>query len=129
MKLRGEDVASSVREWLKEDIKKGPSLKHELGKFFLGVSTGTIGLLATLLKFAVDNPSIDSLTLLCFLALLMSIIVALYMAVPYVIKIKETIELYDEYNRIIRSTIALMTAWFVLWLLGFGCGVVKLFAA
>ena len=82
MKIRGEDIASSVRVWLKEDIKKGPSSKNELGKFFFGVSTGTLGLFATLLKFAVEKPTLDCLTVLCFLLLLVSCIVALYMAVP-----------------------------------------------
>ncbi|MBI5015784.1 MAG: hypothetical protein HZB55_09885 [Deltaproteobacteria bacterium] len=129
MMLRGEDVAASVREWLKEDIKRGPSLKHELGKFFIGVSTGTISLFATLLKFAVEKPLLDKRTLACFVALLLSTIVALGMAAPYVVRIRESLDLYDEYNRIISSTIKLMTWWFILWLVGFGLGVARLFCA
>ncbi len=128
MKIRGEDVASSVRDWLKEDIKKGPSSKNELGKFFFGVSTGTVGLFVTLLKFAVKEPTLDCLTILCFLLLLVSCIVALYMAVPYVVRVHKDLELYSEYNKIIRSIIVLMIGWFLLWLLGFLFGVIKLFS-
>ena len=40
--LKGEDVASSVRDWLKEEIKKGPGSKNDLGKFYFSVSTGTL---------------------------------------------------------------------------------------
>jgi hypothetical protein len=127
MRVRGEDVASSVRDWLKEDIRKGPSLKHELGKFFAGVSTGSLTLFATLLKFAVKDPSLDRLTVGCFAAFLASTVLALYMAIPYVVRIREGLELYDEYNRIIRSIIALMGTWFGLWVVGFALGIAKLF--
>lgn len=127
MKLRGEDVASSVREWIKEDIKKGPSSRHELGKFFVGVSTGTLGLFATLLKYAVKEPRLDGLTVGCFVALLLSTVVGLYMAIPNVTRIRENLELYAEYNSIIRLILKLMCAWFSLWMLGFVLGTVKLF--
>lgn len=127
MKLRGEDVASSVRDWLKDDIKNGPSSKHELGKFFLGVSTGTLGLFATLLKFAVASPSLDCLTVGCFLTLLLSTVVAVYMAVPTIVQINTNIELYAAYSKSIRSIKLLMALWFGLWLVGFCMGTVKLF--
>jgi len=128
MKPRGEDVASSVRDWLKEDIRKGPSSKHELGKFFVGVSTGTLGLFATLLKFAVQNPSLDYLTIGCFSALFLSTILGLYMAVPDVLRLRGHTDLYLTYDRIVRSTIALMLFWFLLWAVGFVLGVAKLFS-
>ena len=127
MKIRGEDVASSVREWIKEDIKKGPSTRHELGKFFVGVSTGTLGLFATLLKFAVKDPSLDFLTIACFAALLLSLVVGLYMALPNVTRVREGMELYDEYNSIVHLIIKLIAAWFVLWTVGFILGGAKLF--
>lgn len=129
MKLRGEDVASSIRDWLKEDIKKGPSSKHELGKFFLGASTGTLGLFVTLLKFAIEKPALDWLTACCFSSLLISIIIALYMSVPYVVRVKKDIELYSKYNKIIRTIVGLIIGWFVFWVVGFSFGVIKLFSS
>jgi len=127
MNPRGEDIASAVRDWVKDDLKKGPSTKHELGKFFTGISTGTLGLFATLFKFAVAQPKLECLTLACFAVLLISAAVALYMAIPNVVNITATMNLYDEYNRIIRSIVGLMALWFGLWLVGFSLGLIKLF--
>jgi hypothetical protein len=127
MRLRGEDVAASVRDWIKEDIKKGPSSRHDLGKFFVGVSTGTLGLFATLLKFAVEHPSLDFLTIACFFTLLLSVVVGLYMALPNVTRVEEDMELYAEYNSIVGLIFQLITAWFTLWIIGFVLGAVKLF--
>lgn len=127
MKLRGEDVASSVRDWFKDEITKAPSARHELGKFFMGVSTGTLGLYATLLKFAVANPSLRGMTSACFLALLLSALVGLFMAVPNVVRVTSDLELYDEYNKIVRSTRFLMVLWVATWLTGFVLGTLKLF--
>lgn len=127
MKLRGEDVAASVRDWIKEDIKKGPLSRHELGKFFVGVSTGTLGLFATLLKFAVKEPQLDMLTVACFVALLLSTIIGLYMAIPNVTHVREDMELYAEYNSVVKLVIILICAWFLVWTLGFILGAAKLF--
>ena len=103
MRPRGEDIATSVRDWLKEDIKKGPSSKYELGRFF-GVSTTTLSLFATLLKFAVEDPVLDRLTVTCFGTLYLSAITALYMAKPYFLRVTQEFNLYKAYNRIVRST-------------------------
>ncbi|NLF54443.1 MAG: hypothetical protein GX576_08635 [Thauera phenolivorans] len=127
MKLRGEDVASAVRDWIKDEIRKAPSARHELGKFFLGVSTGTLGLYATLLKFAAAEPTLDGMTSACFAALLLSALVGLYMAVPHTINITEDTELYSTYNRIVRTTIGLMGLWVTTWLAGFVLGTLRLF--
>lgn len=127
MNLRGEEVAASVRDWAKEDIKNGPPSRVELGKFFFTVSTGTLALFATLLKFAVDKPSLSLLTVGCFLFLLGATGLGLYMAIPYVLRIRGETDLWTEYERLIHSTVFLMYLWFVLWLIGFVLGVVKLF--
>jgi hypothetical protein len=127
MRVHGEDVASSVREWVKDDIKKGPSSRYELGKFFFGVSTGTLGLFAGLLKFATPVPSLDALTISCFAALLFSMLVAIYMATPIVTRISRDIELYSEYNRIVLLVVKFIVLWFGLWVIGFILGAIKLF--
>ena len=127
MKPRGEDVASAVRDWFKDEIRKAPSARHELGKFFLGVSTSTLGLYATLLKFAVAEPALDGITYACFAALLLSALVGLSMAIPHTIKVTADTELYSTYNRIVRSTIGLMGLWVTSWLAGFVLGTFKLF--
>ena len=128
MKLRGEDIASSVRDWLKEEVKKGPSSRHELGRFLLGVSTGTLTLFVALLKFAVVNPSLDPTTVGCFVAFLLASVVGLYMAIPSVLRIKTNLELYEAYNKAIGSFIRLVVLWFILWVVGFCLGSWALFS-
>ncbi|MEO8642455.1 hypothetical protein [Pseudomonas sp.] len=127
MKLTGEDVASSVRDAFKEELKKGLSKRHELGKYFMGVSTGTLGLFATLLKLAESNSVIDKLSVACFGVLLVSILISLYMSIPAVVHITPVLNIYEEYNRIVRSTIQLMSFWTLFWIIGFVLGAFKLF--
>lgn len=128
MKLRGEDIASSVRDWLNEEVKKGPSSRHELGRFLFGVSTGTLTLFVALLKFAVVNPSLDFTTVGCFTMFLLASVVGLYMAIPNVLRIKTNLELYEAYNNAIGSFIRLVVLWFSLWVVGFFLGSWKLFS-
>lgn len=127
MKLTGEDLASAVREWIRQDLRNSPSFRHDLGKFLFTVSTGTLGLFATLLKFAVESPSLDLLTQGSFAALLLSTVVSLYMALPYLIDVTGNLELYSAYNRIVRSIVIWTVVWLALWTAGFVLGVVKLF--
>ena len=87
MKLRGREIAASVRQWAIDDIQKSPASKHELGKFLTGVATSTLGLFITVLKFGVKLPSLDAMTIACFITLITSILIAIYMAIPYVIKL------------------------------------------
>lgn len=127
MRLTGEDVASSVRDAFKDELKKGLSKRHELGKYCIGVSTGTLGLFATLLKIAVANPVIDMVAIICFGALLASVFISLYMSIPNVVHITPALNIYDDYNKIVRFTSKLMSFWTLTWLIGFIFGVFKLF--
>jgi hypothetical protein len=128
MNLKGEDVASSVRDWLKEEIKKGPGSKNDLGKFYFSVSIGTLALFATLLKFAVVSPSLDAGTCSCFLILLLSSGVALYMAIPSILRLNADTELYSAYNKMIDSIVVQTGIWFAFWITGFVVGTIKLFS-
>ncbi|WP_283436914.1 hypothetical protein [Pseudomonas helmanticensis] len=127
MRLNGEDVASGVRDAFKDELKKGPAKRHELGKHFLGVSTGTLGLFAALLKFSVASPSLDYLTVSCFAALLLATLIALYMSLPVVVEISGDLDVYDKYNEVMLSVTRLSSVWTLVWIFGFVIGVVKLF--
>lgn len=127
MKITGEDAASALRDWIKEDIKKGPSFSHELGKFLFGVSTGTVTLFVALLKFAVTAPTLDLLTGACFGFLLASGVLALYMAKPYVVKLSGNFDLAAKYGSLIKWSVSQMWVWYVLWVIGLLLGCAKLF--
>jgi hypothetical protein len=127
MRLKGEDVAAGMRDAFKDELKKGPSKRHELGKHFLGVSTGTLGLFSALLKFSVPNPDLDFLTISCFVSLLISIVVALYMSVPFVVEVVGELDVYDKYNEVMRGVFHSSVIWVLAWVVGFLFGIVKLF--
>ena len=127
MRPRGEDVASAVRDWLKDDLKGVSNRRYDLGKFFFGVSTGTAGLFATLFKFAVEHPTLNDGKVICFGALLLSAMLGLWMALPTVLRIDEQTNLYTEYQSTARSTLYLTLGWTLVWLLGFFFGLTELF--
>lgn len=127
MRPRGEDVASAIRDWLKDDLKGISAKRYDLGKFFFGVSTGTASLFATLFKFATEHPQLSEGKMLCFGALLLSAFIGLWMAFPTVVRVDEQTDLFTEYNSTARSTMYLMLAWAVVWFLGFFLGLAELF--
>ncbi len=81
MKPKGEDTASAIREWMKDEIKNARSFQYDLGKFFFGVSSASLAVLVGLKRLD-ESLRIDwtvgiSLALLGFSAL-----VALLMVIP-----------------------------------------------
>lgn len=127
MKARGEDISSAVREWFKSEVANGSTLRHDLGKFFFGASTGALGLFITLFKFATETPVFETLAVICFGCILISIVVSIYMAIPIVFRHQADTDLYDKYNDTARSTLLLILVWLALWVTGFIVGTIKLF--
>lgn len=127
MRPRGEDVASAVRAWLIDEIKGASSRRYDLGKFFLGLSTGTLSLFATLLKFASEHRELNSGTITCFIVLLFSALIGLLMALPTVVRVRSDMNLYTDYDDTVRSTLRLTIIWSCSWLAGFFFGVFELF--
>lgn len=117
MKLRGEDVSDGLREWVKSDIKEGPRQAYDLGKFFFTVSVGTIGALAAIEKLNVTS-RMDSPMVGAFVALFLSILVAINLARPKKRRLAGDTDLLTEYEKQIDVVLRQVWAWFVLWLLG-----------
>jgi hypothetical protein len=81
VKPKGEDTAAALREWIKDEIKNAPSSRAELGKFFFGVSTASLGVLVAfknLDKSIIPNWPVGASLLLLFFAML----IALFMVTP-----------------------------------------------
>lgn len=126
MNPRGEDLAQSVREWMREEIKKGPQYIYELGRFFFTVSSFTMGLVIASEKLQpVNKPSWPVLTTLGLFFI--SILISLRMTIPKIQMFSEEIDLYDIYIRHTRRLIILSTIWFAMWGLGLGFLVIRLY--
>lgn len=115
MKPTGEEVASSVREWMKEEMKKGPSLIHELGRFFFTVSSSTLGFVIALDKITTKVGS-TGLLILSFAMLLLSILIALRMAIPKSYDLDGKSDLFVMYEAHMRRMQVLSVCWFLAWL-------------
>ena len=59
MKLTGDEIAQSVRDWARDEIKSGTKDLYDLGKFLFTVSSASAALLCTAAKlnisFVINN--------------------------------------------------------------------------
>ncbi len=117
LKPRGEDTAQAVREWAQDETKAGPAARFELGKFFFGVSTGSAGVLVTLLGLD-ESLAFGVKDLAAFALLLLSALVALFMVIPSVWPLQGDSDLFALHDRALRRVVRSTWAWFVSWLLG-----------
>ena len=123
LRLRGEDVDSAVREWAKDELKAGPNGRHSLGKFFCGVSIGTIGLLVSIAKLTNAEIAFSWMLVASPLLLLVSVVVALKCAIPPLIHVSPEDDLFDLLKDQTNTVHRFAWSWFALWFFGllFGC--------
>jgi hypothetical protein len=126
MRARGQDTADAIRDWTKDEIKKGPSDLYDLGKFFFTVSSGSAGLVGTVAKLDTSfqiGPSI-AVALLLYVA---SILIALDMVRPQITAINGATDLLGLYEKRLRRGIHRVWIWFSLWILADAVSVYALF--
>jgi hypothetical protein len=126
MNPKGDEISQSVREWMREEIKKGPLYIYELGRFFFTASSFMLGLAVTCEKLQPVGipPLLFSFAMASFFG---SILVALRMVIPKVQSFGEEINLYHVYTEHSKRLLVLSLAWFGLWSLGLGCWVAHLY--
>ena len=80
MRPTGQNIASAIQEWIREEIKRSASIRHDLGKFFFAVTSGTAGVIISIEKLS-GSAKLDKnlgISLVLFFA---AMIVALIMAI------------------------------------------------
>ena len=117
IRLKGEDVAEGLRDWVKAELKEGPKQAYDLGKFFFSVSVGTIGALVAIDKLN-QTTSIGRLLLCSLVTLFISILISLFLSLPKKYPIGGETDLLNEYREQIGTTIKYVWLWFSFWLLG-----------
>jgi hypothetical protein len=116
IRLRGEDVVNALRESVRQEIIRGPSLYFDLGKFFFSVSIGSIGFLTTFLnidpKTDLDLATSTSLSLFA-----VSLILALVIILPTSSKFDaEADDLFEDYEKLMRRLTRYIFLWFIIWM-------------
>lgn len=117
MIIGGNDIEEGVKNWVREEIKSGPSREYDLGKFLFSVSTGTMGIIFLAEKLD-SNPGWSSTLIISFLLFGIAAGYSLYMVVPKKWKIGEEDDLQEIRNGIIKRTVRGAWFWFLLWCLG-----------
>jgi hypothetical protein len=117
IRLKGEDVAEGLRDWVKAELKEGPKQAYDLGKFFFSVSVGTIGALVGIDKLN-QTTRIDNLLFWALGLLFVSILIALLLALPKKYSIGGETDLLKEYQEQINATVKYVWIWFAFWLVG-----------
>jgi flagellar motor component MotA len=117
MKPSGEDVAQAIREWLRAEIKSVASYHRELGQFFFGVSTASLGALVFFKKLdqTLQLTWSVSSALVCLFS---SALIAIVMVIPTVWLVDGDVDLFDEHQKRVRQTIRIVWAWFAVWVIG-----------
>ena len=125
MNPKGNDVADAIKEWMKSELIHSPQKKYELGKFFFGVSSSTLGIIVGLAKFS--KIQFLSFTLvLSIILFVISILIALIMVLPKLIKISGEVDLFTIHEKIIRFTRFQIYIWFLLWSIGVIIGIIAI---
>jgi len=121
MIIGGDDIEEGIKNWVREEIKSGPSREYDLGKFLFSVSTGTMGIIFLAEKID-SNPAWTPSLIISFFMLVIAAGYSLYMVVPKKWEIRESDDLQDIRNGIIKRTVRGAWVWFLLWCLGFVFG-------
>ncbi len=118
-RIEPEEIIAALREWAREEVKRGPADRRELGRFLFSVSSATIGILLTLAKLGSEASSGVSPTLLAaLLTLMISILTAVYMAKPQVWRAGAGTSLLKEYSRQVEHVETESLLWVVSWGIG-----------
>jgi hypothetical protein len=116
-----DDVAGAYRKWLENEVSGLSSLRTDLGKFFFGVSSGTIGLIVGYAKtgerISLGCPIYISLTVLSF-----SLLAALYLVQPPHWTFSRQTDLIIEHSRQVTNLKWSEGIWFLLWFSGAAVG-------
>jgi hypothetical protein len=118
-RIEPEEIVAALREWAKEEVKRGPADRRELGRFLFTVSSATIGILLTLAKLGpADARGISPTLVVGLLVLLGSILTAIHMARPQVWRAGPKTSLLEEYNRQVAHVETESLLWVVSWGMG-----------
>ena len=112
--VRGEDLSEGVRDWLNSEIKAAPARAYDLGKFFFGVSVGTLGLFLAIERLS-PAPAFDWPFWVSGGANFTSLLLALWMVFPRTWRIGDATDLFNEHRNAVNSCRRRAIGWCLCW--------------
>lgn len=123
MDVNDEDRTSAIREWLREEIKRGPGARVDLGRFFFAVSTISIGFFVALKKIDLLTGRMRLLDRISLLLMCLSVLLALLMIIPGFRLLGGKPDLAREYRRQVLRLLVHTLLWFAVWFFGIMSGI------
>jgi hypothetical protein len=125
IRMRGEDTENALRDWAKKDLVDSSTQIYELGRFLFSVSSGTAALFLTLKKISTQS-SLNCCLIISMLFFLLTIILALYLAIPKLWKISGETDLLSVQRTRVLWAVNKVYIWLIIWVLGLIFGVLSI---
>ena len=116
IRITGETVVAAYQEWVKSELSDGPRQAYELGKFGFTVSLGTLGAIAAIEKLGAA-PKLDAPLMISLALHLISVLVALHLAMPRVQVLAPEADLIQTHRNEVQRIKRMTWAWFTIWLI------------
>lgn len=127
LRPKGQDLVNAVTDWSKKEVVDSSSAASDLGKFFFGVSSGSAGLIAVLVKVG-GAPQFNMIPLAGSMVLyLVSVVFCVFMVQPRVWSMNGNTDLFDEYRKSVHRVLFFTWSWFLFWLIATILGAAALF--
>lgn len=116
MKLKGEDISDALRAWIRSDITDIGKNTYDLGKFFFTVTSGSIGILASLQKLDSGfTPTAWDLS--PYVLFTIALILALNLVLPRNRNVGSETDLHGLHGTEVKFVTSRVWIWFSLWLI------------
>lgn len=115
VKLKGQEVASALKEWIALDIKETPTRIFQVARFLFGVSATSIALMVSLSTFLFEDWGVYQFVGLVFFFAACG--VALRLAMPAFIMLDGHTELETAHTAIVSKARNFMIVWGICWVL------------
>src|SRR6267142_2870794 len=122
MRPSGQDTVTGILEWFKEELKNAPASRLDLGKFFFGISSASLGAIVAFKKLE-ESLVIDCWIGASLVVLGLSTLVAVLMVIPRVWIVTGDADLFEEHTRQVRHLTFFIWIWFGSWIVGSALGV------
>jgi hypothetical protein len=127
IRLSGDETETAIKDWMKEEYKTAPRMRYDLGKFCFTVSAASTGVLISLLR---PNAGATNLFLFAFslLALTISEIFSLLMAIPTVKELRPADDLLVIHRNTVSDTKRTVITWCICWFIAMVTGFLSFLA-
>jgi hypothetical protein len=118
-------VVDSLHEWITEEIKTTSARYFELGKFFFGVSAGTVAAIEVITKALPSFKYSENILLASFFFVGISLIVAVLLVTPKEWLLSGDVHLEKELNKLIGRYRTIVWSWFATWFIGVAIAIIS----